>query len=388
VDLSPGDEPVTFAAGAGSLGTAGEVLEPPPNRSEFFVRIDGRGRNIQLDGSPSGNAVITVKSGVTLYLRNITLTGIDANNFPIIMVDAGGTLAIEDAAVVRGNTNPTVTYVYDSNAAVSAGGIGVYGTLRMEGGEISGNTSLRSGGVYVHYGTLRMESGKISGNTGYNTGGVTINTGTFTMTGGEISGNTGDAVNNGGNFTMEGGEISRNTNDGFGGSVRNRSMGTFTMKGGKISGNTANFGGGVYNVGTFIMEGGEISGNTANGNIGSGGGVYLIEGTFTMKGGEISGNTATNNGGGVYIEDLYNAIFIKTGGIIYGDTDTDHIPGSTENTAKLGGHVVYVKSSSKKRNTDAGPEVKLYAENYSGSAWTFEDTSPDSAVGDTTANWE
>jgi hypothetical protein len=429
VDLSPGDEEVSIALD--SLGTAGAVLDS--SNSPAHVRIDGRGRNIQLGGTPTGNAVITVKSGVTLYLRNITLTGMDANTAPLITVEAGGTLALEDAAAVRGNTNTTALDANTSNAANNAGGIGVYGTLRMEGGEISGNTAIYGGGVYVKSGTLRMEGGEISGNTANRAiGGVRISfNGTFTMEGGEISGNTagtstgygygyGGGVESSGNFTMGGGKISRNTATFVGGGVVSESDGTFIMTGGEISANTVTGtandagGGGVFNRGVFTMMGGEISGNTACKNGGgvynsifsnvpaeftmmggkisgntaiNGGGVYSTRawqsigtGIFTMQGGEISGNTASAYGGGVFVY-CYGSqsgsdygTFIKTGGTIYGDTDTDHTPGSTENTAASGGHAVYVSKNGKKRDHDAGTEDDLYARySYSSGSWTFTD---------------
>jgi hypothetical protein len=371
--------------------------------------------------------MITVGSGVTLYLRNITLTGIAANNAPLILV-AGGELVLEDGAVVEKNTNTTAGYDFDT-----AGGILVNnnvnnnGTLRMEGGKISGNTSFtgRGAGVYVNKGTLRMKTGEISGNTAADNsngggGGVYVaTTGVLLMEGGEISGNTaggGGGVFNWGTFTMKGGEISRNiasgSSFGYGGGVYTVFT-TFTMEDGKISGNTAISGaGGVYNgAGTFIMKTGEISGNTASsgggvyiaaggtftmkagkisGNAassGAGGGVYISGGPFTMEAGEISGNTATGSnggGGGVFLINT-GAIFIKKGGTIYGDTDTTHTPGSPENTAKYDhrGHAVYLEGD-KKRNATAGETINLYAKKETGS-WTYDDLG---VLGDTAANWE
>jgi hypothetical protein len=70
--------------------------------------------------------------------------------------------------------------------------------------------------------------------------------------------------------------------------------------------------------------------------------VYVgFDGTFAMTGGEISGNTASQMylgyGGGVYVD---RGTFTKIDGIIYGDTDPTHTAGSTENTARSGGHAV------------------------------------------------
>jgi hypothetical protein len=108
-----------------------------------------------------------------------------------------------------------------------------------------------------------------------------------------------------------------------------------------------------------------------------------------MKGGTIHGNTAAEwDGGGVFVvkEGNLEGTFTKKGGIIYGDTDAIHTPDSAENTATNGkGHSVWTNGG-KKRNTTAGPEVKLYAGHENGT-WTHNDTSG-GGVGDTTANWE
>jgi hypothetical protein len=100
----------------------------------------------------------------------------------------------------------------------------------------------------------------------------------------------------------------------------------------------------------------------------------------------VSNNTASFSfGGGVRF--MGEGTFTKKGGTIYGDTDTTHTAGSNENTAASGnGHAVYALS--KKRNTDAGSSVMLYAASTDGGgSWTYNDTSP-GGVGDTTANWE
>jgi hypothetical protein len=167
------------------------------------------------------------------------------------------------------------------------------------------------------------------------------------------------------------------------------------MEDGEIAGNTASYGGGVsVSSGTFTMDDGVISGNTA----GNGGGVSVdYPGTFTMEDGEISGNTA-GNGGGVFIDripfsdKIYHrdrgVFFIKKGGTIYGDTDTITGNGNvTNNTATSGnGHAVY--TGNKRRNATAGPYVKLYAESYINSTWTYDGTGVDGINADTTANWD
>jgi hypothetical protein len=295
--------------------------------------------------------VITVKSGVTLYLRNITLAGIGDNTAPLITVVAGRTLVLEDGAAVEGNTNTNTNTSY-------GGGVNNAGAFIMEGGEISGNTAvyIGGGGVY-NAGTFTMKAGEISGNTADLPSSTSYN-----------SGRGGGVYNRGaGSFTMKGGKISDNNARTSGGGVYmagvSTAPGSFTMEAGEISGNTSDIGGGVYNynAGIFTMKGGKISDNNARV---SGGGV-LNSGTLTMEGGEISGNTAITIGGGIYLACAINGtlIFTKTGGTIYGDTDTTHTPGSTENTAS-NGHAVFISltlDTTTKSDDTVGPEVRLYA---------------------------
>jgi uncharacterized repeat protein (TIGR02543 family) len=254
-------------------------------------------RRIVSLGEDNGT-LFTVKSNVTLSLKNnVTLRGLSGNNAPLIRVN-GGALVMDTGSAVSENTT-------------TGGGGGVWvtgsGAFTMNGGEISGNTAsgIGGGGVWVSGGgAFTMNGGEISGNTASHGGGGVYASSTFTMNGGEISGNTAHATNGDG-----------------GGGVFLTGGGAFTMKDGKISGNTAS---------------------------GIGGGVCM-SGAFTMNGGEISGNTASHEGGGVWVTN-HGGAFIKTGGIIYGDSpaNTTHTPDSTANTATRttdigkNGHAVFL----------------------------------------------
>jgi hypothetical protein len=367
--LVPWPEEVDFDKTGTDIGT-GLVLKAADN-SPAAVTIDGGDKTITL--TAGAGSVITVGDGVTLTLRNITFKGSDANDSPLISVIAGGTLVLENGAVITGNVN-TAT-------AANAGGVSVTGggKLVMTGGTITGNTTGATnggGGVSVYGGTFTMSgTAIISGNTtAYPRGeGVYVNgNGTqFVMNGGEISGHqiTGVGIDNQGAFTMNGGKISDNHNlntyDGTfgiyyrsGGGVRvgkydsvaNNRKATFTMNGGEITGNTA-LSGDYY--GNYIHGGGA--------------GVWLgysnnaSDIRFTMKGGTISGNTATTGyGGGVYI---VRDTFTKTAGIIYGNDGTINA-----NFAGTKGHAVYfqlnaspVASEDKYYDKTAGADVTLTA---------------------------
>ncbi len=212
---------------------------------------------------------------------------------------------------------------------VAGTGVVVYGDLTMNGGVITGNTrEMDAAGLRV-FGRAVMNGGQICNNDG---GGVyvaevysgdgnghsTRYVGEFTMNGGQISGNT--AMRGGGVcvksavFTMNGGRIESNIATQWGGGV----SGNMTMTGGEIVGNRAEGvsqtghtpaygGGGVH--GNVTMSGGSIRNNYA---AESGGGVC---GSLTMSGGEITGNTALYQGGGVSVSGPYTGYGVQLSGV-------------------------------------------------------------------------
>jgi len=265
-----------------------ETLRPQTwfsGRTNITIHLKGVGtvRTISLS---SNGSMFTIPGNNTLVLdENIILKGKSDNNASLVVAD--GTLIM--------NAGSTITSNYISTGAY---GGGVSGTVIMNGGVITDNTSYGSGGGVS--GTIIMNSGTITGNK---------------------TGNSGGGV-----------------------------YGTVIMNGGTISGNTASYGGGIS--GTLTMADGIISGNTSSNN---GGGVY---GAVTMRGGTISGNTARSYGGGVCIEGTFN----KTGGTItsFADNPTrgNAVKSSSNIIQENNGHAVYVNSNVRKETT-AGPEVNL-----------------------------
>jgi hypothetical protein len=298
-----GTEAADLAAGDITGGLALDRSTSPA-----AVVIDGGGRVIDQTGTNgtldrygrvtvAGHPLITVGSGVTLTLANITFKGLNPtddgtnNTEPVIRVDSGGTLIFGDGAVITGN--------HRTDRLISDCGGGVF---------------VSSGGVF------RMNGGEIRDNKVENGGGGVI---------------VGDSTGTGGVFEMSGKAA--------------------------ISGNEAGTDGGGVIVwsGTFTMDGeSAIRGNTAAGN---GGGVSVANDntgnfspTFTMKGGTISGNKTTRRldddawgylgGGGVFVFIVDTpGIFTKTGGIIYGSKKadgTDEDAGLANITAADIGHAV------------------------------------------------
>ena len=157
----------------------------------------------------------------------------------------------------------------------------------MTGGTVSGNSSIRGGGVFNGEGSvINMSDGIITGNSATYGGGVcnrAANASSVPVT-----------------FSMSGGTISYNTAN-YGGGIHTNSTAAhvITINDGTISNNTANYGGGIYSENVLSITGGKIIGNTANGpdatsTIGSGGGIYTTRfSNLTVGSGVIfSGNHA------------------------------------------------------------------------------------------------
>jgi hypothetical protein len=209
LELSPGIEGVNLN-GTSDLGT-GLVLDSTTSPAEVIIK--GNGRTVQMDAGSASGSIITVGSGVTLTLQNITFTGSSGNTKPLIKVATGGKLILEDGAVITDN---------------------------------------KGAGVLIDGGVVEMNNGARIENNGQS-GVVAENGGSFTMNGGTISGNTaageggGVSIDDASSFTMEGGTISRNTTAYLGGGVYVSSGGTFSKTRGIIYGsdggpdaNTAN----------------------------------------------------------------------------------------------------------------------------------------------------
>lgn len=149
-------------------------------------------------------------------------------------------------------------------------------------GKITGGSS-EYGGAFYNNGTLNIESGTITNNSSSKSGGTVYNNGTFNMSGGVIS--SGVSVD--------------------GGAVYNAPNGIMTLSGSaKLTNNeaTSENGGAVTNKGTLtITDTAEISQNKAflnGGGIWSGGSA-----TLNFNGGTVTGNNAGRAGNGVYCAD-------------------------------------------------------------------------------------
>lgn len=324
-------------------------------------------------GSFTGPLIVVSNVG-ELELRNITINGgsgtpaYDEPNFnvnisnanpdiatntsyasgsakaPLIVVNNGGRLTLEDGATLTNNSNKpdTVTsgsgyystVYFKENGYVGLGGaIYCNGTLTMNGGLIQYCEALCGGGVYLENGSFYLNDGAIdhnyardieeAGSKQYHKnagGGVYVGeNSTMTMTGGTISYNQ---------TSREGGGISLGWLNRTKGKYFTDYVSTFTMNGGTITHNTATSTGGGLNVtagyqafinaGTFtynVAYGNEYQPSNLNNtysSVYSGGAIYIdasgwdsngyhkgVPGKVVLNRALITKNKASSNGGGV-----------------------------------------------------------------------------------------
>ena len=292
-------------------------------------------------GTVKGNSA-PYGGGLALF-RDASITGGSVEGNQARTKNGGGIVAF----TFTGRPAPSkltfggTAIVKDNTAGDNGGGIAVRTTiLTMTGGTITGNTAINTGGGLSLGNTAStVQGGVISNNkvTGITDGGGGIRVfkdGKLTFAGGEISGNTtprtGGGVTADGEVIMTGGTIKNNvvTNSAAqqgGGGVRLYSSGKMTASGGTISGNQAPYGAGVqinspYKLepaAEFTLSGASVTGNKVT-DLSNVGGGFFNDGKLTITSGSVTGNTATQNGGGVFNTKL--AIYAQSGGSITDNT--------------------------------------------------------------------
>jgi hypothetical protein len=122
-------------------------------KTNINITIDGGDTEKTIALNQTGS-LFTLASGVTLTLRGaVTLTGRNGNYSPLISVNSGGALNMNEGIKLAGNVN-----------SGDGGAVSVSGTFNMNGGEICGNTGRYGGAVYVaDAGSFRKTGGVIYG---------------------------------------------------------------------------------------------------------------------------------------------------------------------------------------------------------------------------------
>ncbi len=268
-------------------------------RTQIFTDnavIDGDGITVYRTEDMAGKPLISVASGYTVTLSNITLDGgakwtgaIDpvllrgttnsgiATTANIISTSGNANIVLGEGAVVQNN---------DGSNAISLATRGG-GTLTLDGGEILNNNGGGAGAIWGG-GHIVINDGKINGNYG-GIGGV-VRT---------VDGQSGRVVS----FTMNGGEIKNNSANNGGVIWSGNNLDVF-FNGGEIADNYAASGGGVVWGGSadkYVVSGNvEIHDNVA-GELGN---VFRMNHyrwpSLTITGGRIYDNDAESGQAAIY----------------------------------------------------------------------------------------
>lgn len=306
---------------------------------------------LMLDDARQNTSYIMVNSKrVTVYdlgTGNYYLTGDLVLDYPIAFSPSGSVnLCLNGHKITCKNSiTDSLVYVYDklelnladcsetklgSITGGNGGGVYIYGTLNMYGGNIVKNTAVENGGgVYNNKGTLNMYGGNIAENTAAEIGGGVYSSGTFILNGGKITGNKasnygGGVYNSMSTFEMTGGEISNNVADELGAGLILQGSGTYSISGGLIENNITNKSGagGIYLLSADLkMTGGRIVNNKALAN--NGAGILVSSSNLYLSGGEITGNAA-KIGAGIYVDDNTKSnMYISGAPKVYGNKNGD-----------------------------------------------------------------
>jgi acetyltransferase-like isoleucine patch superfamily enzyme len=223
-----------------TFGCSGTIVVPEITLSQDAV-LDGTGQSVTLSGN-NINRVLSVNSGVTAEVRNITVASGAATDFVGGGIRNSGTLTLTHSTV-SGNSASSGGGIYNFNSS----------TLTLTHSTVSGNSaSFYGGGVFNASSTVILSSSTVSNNSASNGGGIS-------------------------NFANS----------------------TLTLSHSTISGNSASYGGGIYNFNdaALTLTNSTISGNSASFD---GGGIYNASATLTLTHGTVSSNRATFDGGGIY----------------------------------------------------------------------------------------
>ncbi|MGN1381538.1 MAG: Cna B-type domain-containing protein, partial [Eubacterium sp.] len=306
-------------------------------------------------GSELTGNLVQVSSKGSLTLKDIVIDGNQENakttTKSLIQVSDGGTLNIENGAVLKNNRLTDLEYFRACGGAVKVND----GTLNMKGGTIEDNTAVLGGGVYVNgrKAVFNMSGGLIKNNTAVNGSGSS-----YSNKEERLAAGGGVDIFDGVVMNLSGGTIENNRSEEIGGGI---SVGT---------------GVGSNDPETLIMTGGNIDSNSAGSG---GGGIFVQAGTrgaagkAVVSGGTIFKNKMTgegigNNafgGGGIYVNgyssnypDFESGQLILTNALIYDNSAA--IAGGGYAACPVSHTHIYVKNGAAFYSNQAEKAKEIY----------------------------
>ena len=303
--------------------------------SEVRVNTTGRGGGIYNANTAANDATVTLTGTSSIDGNSSTFFGGGIFNRRAF-TDTLATVTLKDDSQVSSNVSDgdgggvynwgfsTADPAYGAglnlmdrsqvtgNTGLNGGGVYLYqnSTITADGGEIIYNIAQgKGGGVYVRDGFINVANSSVANNTATtNAGGLYLERGEVTLSNtpvdqNQASGFAGGIYIDAGTLMMTGGSVHQNHSVSAGGGLV-VSSGSLTLNATEVSNNiTANaHGGGIWNdAGTVNLTDAIVNSNQANSN---GGGIQNSSGVLTMNGGQMEHNTAlglaTSSGGALF----------------------------------------------------------------------------------------
>ncbi|GIF47334.1 hypothetical protein DFJ67_6848 [Asanoa ferruginea] len=290
LDLSPA---CTYTLTTPAVGDNGLAVITTP------IRINGNLATITRATSAADFRFFEVGGTGNLTLNAVKLSNGRAINGGAIQVSTAGARLTLVGSTVTGNTA----------TAVGGGGILNFGTAEINGSTLRNNTGFLGGAFNSQANsTTTFKNSTVSGNHGVVGGGLGI-LGTVTLNGTRIASNDatgsgafGGGVANGGTLTVTGGLTHDNVANGanaHGGGLYNQ--GTLKVTSNVLSGNAATGtnarGGAIYiEGGGSTLEKLTILANRATGTDATGGAIFRQSGAVLYAGNTLAGNKPNNCG--------------------------------------------------------------------------------------------
>jgi len=226
VRLRPGNYTLTIP-GPGEDAAATGDLDVTEN-----LILRGAGADVTTIDAAGLDRVLHVHPGVTLTVRDVSVTGGTADSGGGILVEPGAALTVARAGI------------YDNQATGSGGGIGNLGTLTVEQSALYDNAAVAGGGGLDNQGTAEVVNTTASGNVA------------------DGAGSTGGGILNppGSTLTLVNCTVADNQAETSGGGIHN--TGTADLLNTLIAGNTAPAGPDAF--GTFVSQGYNLLGTSAD----------------------------------------------------------------------------------------------------------------------------
>ena len=271
------------------------------------VIINGNGSTVYRTAATKDASMITVGTGYTLTLEDITLDGGAVWSGSSVKDSVNkGTTTTGYLISAQGNASIVLDEgaILQNNCCQSAVGLATRGggSVTLNGAQIINNLSAGGAAIWGGGNITINEGSKINGNHATSIGGA------IRMVNG----------NNGITLTMNGGEMNYNTSAGTGGAIWGGNNATYVFNGGEMAYNSSVSGGGAIWTGTYerytfagdfelhdnssgdlggavrfcdhaslTMSGGKVYNNTVNGESAA---FYFNNNSATITGGEISDN--------------------------------------------------------------------------------------------------